>query len=173
MTIAIIGPESTGKTTLCQALSEHFGCEWIAEYARGYVEQLGRPYTYADVEQIAKKQVEQLRDYQQDSKGKLLLLDTDLIITKVWFAHVYGRIPEWIDSAIAEQKIDFYLLLRPNIAWEYDPVRENGDKREFFYDWYKREIERTGVPFAEIGGLGSQRTQNAIEAIEKISKNFR
>ena len=56
-TIALIGPESTGKTALCRALSTHYNCPWLEEYARTYVEQLQREYTYADVEQIARYQV--------------------------------------------------------------------------------------------------------------------
>lgn len=167
-TIAVVGPESTGKTELCQALAAAFGCPWIAEYARTYVENLDRPYTYADVEQIARTQIVELRQKQNQSpQGGLLLVDTDLIITKVWFAHVFGQMPTWLDRAIADEQIDLYLLCQPDIAWQYDPVRENGHLRQFLYDWYKREIEQTGTPYAEIGGVGHARTQNAIDAIEK------
>lgn len=167
-TIAVVGPESTGKTELCQALAAVFGCGWIAEYARTYVERLDRPYTYADVEQIARVQMLELRQRQNEqSHGGLLLVDTDLIITKVWFTHVYKQVPTWIDTAIADEKIDFYLLCKPDIAWQYDPVRENEHLRDFLYDWYKREIEQTGTPYAEIGGVGNARTQTAIAAIGK------
>ncbi len=167
-TIAVVGPESTGKTELCQTLAAAFGCGWIAEYARTYVERLDRPYTYADVEQIARVQMLELRQRQNElTHGGLLLVDTDLIITKVWFAHVYKQMPTWLDAAIADEKIDFYLLCKPDIAWQYDPVRENGHLRDFLYDWYKREIERTNTPYAEIGGVGDARTKNAINAIEK------
>lgn len=167
-TIAVIGPESTGKTELCKTLAAEFGCPWIAEYARTYVERLDRPYTYADVEQIAQTQAAELRERQNRlANGGLLLADTDLIITKVWFAHVYKRMPTWIDKAIADEKIDLYLLCKPDIAWQYDPVRENGHLRDYLYDWYKREVELTGTPYAEIGGQGQARTRNAANAIRK------
>lgn len=167
-TIAVVGPESTGKTVLCQSIAKRLECTWIPEYARTYVERLGRPYTYADVEHIAQTQAAELHDRQQRlTDHELLIADTDLIITKVWFAHVYKQMPTWIDQAIGNEQIDLYLLCQPDIPWQYDPVRENGTMREFFYNWYKREIERTKTPYAEIGGIGDTRAENAINAIKQ------
>ena len=62
--VAIIGPESTGKSTLAQQLAEKYHGIYVPEYAREYVEQLqGRPYTYDDVCAIARHQIEQLKAY--------------------------------------------------------------------------------------------------------------
>ena len=38
--IIITGPESSGKTTLCNALSKHFNLPFSKEYAREYLEKL-------------------------------------------------------------------------------------------------------------------------------------
>ena len=167
-TIALIGPESTGKTALCRALSTHYNCPWLEEYARTYVEQLQREYTYADVEQIARHQVQALAQAQATyaESHRFLFIDTDLIVTKVWFEHVYKRMPEWLPDAIRRQHIDFYLLCKPDLPWQFDPVRENPHLRNYLFDWYKREIEMCGIAYATIEGCGSIRTQNATQAID-------
>lgn len=169
-TIVITGPESTGKTTLAKALAVHFGTTWVPEYARNYVETLGRPYTYADVEKIAKKQLNQYEAAQNDT-ADYVFFDTFLIITHVWFLHVYKHEPTWLESVIQNCKVDLFLLCRPNITWEYDPVRENANNRDFFYDWYKRELIRFGKKFIEIDQLGEQRTQQAIAAVNSLTDN--
>ncbi|HPH73377.1 MAG TPA: ATP-binding protein [Paludibacteraceae bacterium] len=170
-TIVITGPESTGKTTLAKELAAHFGADWIPEYARTYIETLGRPYTYDDVEKIALKQKEQF-DAALNAKGNYVFFDTYLFITHVWFLHVYQREPVWIKSALKECQADLFLLCRPNIPWEYDPIRENPNNRDFFYDWYKRELLHYGKKIIEIDRLGKQRTEQAIAAVNLLTDTY-
>ncbi|MGM9745720.1 MAG: AAA family ATPase [Paludibacteraceae bacterium] len=167
-TIALIGPESTGKTTLCRSLSAHYGCPWLEEYARTYVEQLQGAYTYADVERIARHQEHALAQAQAAyaDSHRFLFIDTDLIITKVWFEHVYKRIPIWLPNAIRRQHIDFYLLCAPDLPWQFDPVRENPHLRDYLFDWYRREIETAGAAYAIVKGCGAARMQHATQAID-------
>jgi len=164
--VALIGPESTGKTTLCEQLAQYFNTEWIPEYARIYVEKLNREYNYDDIEHIAKKQLTQFKS--KEKGNDLVFFDTDLIITKIWFSERYNTIPEWLDAAICEQDVQLYLLCQPDIAWEYDTVRENEHNRQYLYDCYKKEVEQLSIPFFEISGLGSVRIQNAINAVKCI-----
>lgn len=58
--ITIVGAESSGKTTLAQLLSSYFNCTWIPEYARDYLEGLGKDYTEEDLDIIAKRQWEEI-----------------------------------------------------------------------------------------------------------------
>ena len=60
--VVICGPESTGKTTLARYLANYYNTKWIPEYAREYIGNLDRAYTYQDVEIIAKKQVKQFQE---------------------------------------------------------------------------------------------------------------
>lgn len=167
--IVILGPESTGKTDLCRALSSHFSEPWIPEYAREYMEALNRDYTYDDVELIARQQLrEQQEAPQLYANAKYLFFDTDLVITKVWFLHKFNRTPDWLQSALESSEVDLYLLCKPDIPWEYDPVRENPELRDYLYEWYQRELEMLGRACVAIGGLGKERLHQAITAIQKL-----
>lgn len=165
--VGVIGAESTGKSTLCRQLSEQNGWLWIKEYARTYVENLDRAYTYDDVLRIARQQIaERMADYQEP----VVLYDTELIITKVWMQHKYGRVAPEVEQAIREYPMDLYLILAPDIDAQPDPVRENLDKREYFHKWYIREVEQTKRPYYIISGPGQIRTLTAVEAIESYYK---
>ena len=168
--IAILGPESTGKTALAAALANHYRSPWVPEYAREYVEQLGRPYTYDDICNIARKQIEQEDCYVSDAqneKNGYVFFDTELIITKVWFEYLYKQVPDFVTERLKCGFFDFYLLCTPDLPWEQDTVREHGNDREFFFDWYRREIEFLERPYGIVTGMGEKRLQCAIERIEK------
>ena len=165
--IAILGPESTGKTELARQLAEYYNVPWVPEYARVYVENLKEPYTYADVCNIALKQIEQEKQFESaDVNSKYVFFDTDLIITKVWFEHCFGKVPNFVTDRLKSGFFDLYLLCSPDLPWEPDKVREHGHDRDFFFDWYKGEIEQTQKPYVIVNGIGSQRFKNAQEAVE-------
>lgn len=170
--IAILGPESTGKTALAQRLAEHFQAPWIPEYAREYVENLKRPYTYNDVCNIALKQIEEEKAYEKCPKTdkEYVFFDTDLIITKVWFSYRFEKVPDFLTERMKAGFFDLYLLCSPDLPWEADPVREHGEDREYFFDWYKKEIEQTGKPCVIVTGIGNQRFQNALTALKTLDK---
>ena len=138
--VGIIGPESTGKSTLCRQLSEQYGYLWIKEYAREYVEALDRPYTRDDLDAIAAHLIHQVSTCYSEP---VVLFDTELIIMKVWYVHKYGSAPDTILRALRDYPMDMYLILTPDICAEPDPVRENLDKREYFLNWYIEEVKLT------------------------------
>ena len=121
--IIITGPESSGKTALCKALSKHFNLPFSKEYAREYLNNLGRQYCQSDLKEIAKRQLK--------SEQNTQLLDTDLITIKIWSEYKYGRCDKWILDQIEKQKTEkrFYLLCRPDIPWQRDKQRENPSDR--------------------------------------------
>ena len=144
--VGIIGPESTGKTTLARYLAERYHGVLVPEYAREYVEQLGRPYTREDVETIARHQIEQLQRLTTNDQ-RLYFFDTELIITKVWFEYKYGECPAWVEDALRRFPMDVYLLCYPDIEWQFDPVRENPDNREELFLHYEQEIQKLSIPY--------------------------
>ena len=167
--IVVTGAESTGKTILTSSLAKHYKSLWVPEYARIYIESLKYHYTYIDVENIAKKQIGNYNEI--PANEKIVFLDTWLIITKVWFREVFGRYPKWLDEAILKLPVDLYLICNTDIEWEYDPVRENGERRDYLMNEYIKEIELTGTPYVIISGKNKSRIENAISEVEKFNMN--
>jgi NadR type nicotinamide-nucleotide adenylyltransferase len=166
--IVVTGPESTGKTTLAKQLAEYYHGQYIQEYARDFIEQLPQDYTFEDVESIAKAQVKQFQET-RDSSDKIFIFDTWLIITKVWFECVFGKVPLWLEDQIRSCPIDLFLLCHPDIPWEADRVRENGgENRVKLFKQYREELNQYGFNFVEISGAGEDRLIHAIAAISKI-----
>ena len=148
--VGIIGPESSGKSTLAQYLANKYKGAYVPEYAREYVEHLNRPYTYEDVENIAQHQIKELETITNNLSpitNNLYFFDTELIITKVWFLHKYGTCPDWLQEALLRFPMDVYLLCAPDIEWIPDPARENPHIRQYLFDWYEREIQSLGIPY--------------------------
>lgn len=170
--VAINGPESTGKSMLAKQLAEHFHTVWVPELARDYIEALNNaPYSFEDVCNIAHLQIEQQKKYDKQNGCSFVFFDTDLIITKVWFEHKYKQVPNFVTKELEKHYFDFYLLCEPDLPWIDDPVRENRNNREFLFNWYKKEIEKTATPYAVINGIDEARLLNAIQAIKIFASN--
>ena len=151
--VGVIGPEATGKSSLSQYLAKRYGALCIPEYARDYVANLGRAYTYEDICIIARKQIEQLSHplafAQQVLTTDVVFYDTELIITKVWFDVVYHSVPQWLTEALLRYPMDCYLLTYPDLPWTPDPTRENGsdEVRQQLFLRYEQEIQALDIPY--------------------------
>lgn len=147
--VAIIGPESSGKSTLARYLANRYQGILVPEYAREYVERKGTTdVTYDELCEIAKHQIEELERI-ANSQQPTAFFDTELIVTKVWFDYAFGRVPEWLNEAIRRFPMDVYLLTRPDLPWVPDPARSNGSdaiRRELF-DRYEAEIQALNIPY--------------------------
>lgn len=165
--VVVIGPESTGKSTLSSALASHFNTEWVPEYARQYIAQLDRPYQKSDLLQIAKGQIKLENDIAK-KVNELLICDTDLLVIKVWSEHKYGNCDQAILEMIEKQSCDLYLLTDIDFPWEDDPQRENPNLREYFMKVFEKEIKATGVPYIKISGDRETRLIKSIEAISQV-----
>lgn len=164
--IAILGPESTGKTELAASLAQHFSTVWVPEYARTYLAARPGNYSREDVIFCIAGQ-RALEDAKATEADGVLFCDTEMINFKVWLTDKFGAAPGWITEDI-RQRYDAYLLTAPDIPFQNDPMRENPERRDYFFDWYRREIEACGLPFAIITGSGDLRMQHAVEAVTRL-----
>ena len=147
--VGIIGPESTGKSSLAKYLANRYKGTCVPEYARTYIERKGtQEVTYDELCDIAKHQIEEM-ELIANSQKPIAVFDTDLITTKVWFDYAFGRLPEWLNEAIKRFPMDVYLLTYPDLPWEPDPTRYNGSDeiRMELYERYKAEIEALNIPY--------------------------
>lgn len=173
--IAIIGPESTGKSTLCEKLAAHYQTLWCPEYARAFLLQHGTNYSYADLLTIAKGQLQQEDAYTEKiqankNESSLLFIDTDMYVMKVWCEFVFGDCHRFILDQIVERKYDLYLLCNIDLPWVKDELREYPDlvTREKLYFIYKDIMVNQSTPWVDISGGFEERLQKAITAVNSL-----
>ncbi|MEM9829869.1 MAG: ATP-binding protein [Bacteroidota bacterium] len=163
--VVTTGPESSGKTTLAKALAEHYQVGWIPEYARDYLNDLGRPYQEKDLLQIAEGQIKREDEVAKD-KPSLLICDTSLVVIKIWSEYRYKRCHPWILAQIERRPVDLYLLCAPDIPWEPDLLRENPADRDELFKFYERAL--AGKPNLIIQGSPLARLVQATNAIDHL-----
>ena len=184
--VVVIGPESTGKSTLCEKLAAHYNTIWVEEYAREFLLKNGNAYTQQDLLTIAKGQIEneekaiQLLSESGSSSPlgglrglpnvKLLLIDTDMLVMKVWSEFVFNACDYFILNQIVERKYDCYLLCEPDIDWVKDELREYPDleTRSKLYHHYKDLMVHQHCNWISIKGDYESRFLKAISHIDKL-----
>lgn len=169
--IVIIGPESTGKSTLCLQLAAHYKTVWCPEYAREYLTKNGTAYTYEDLTVIAKGQLG-LQEETGAKANDFYFIDTDMYVMKVWHEVVFGACPTWILKTIARTQYDLYLLCNTDLPWTKDELREYPDisTRQKLFRLYKDVVINSGTPWTIVSGTGDQRLQSAIAAVDALVK---
>ena len=173
--IVVVGPESTGKSTLCQQLAEHYNTAWVPEYAREYLLKHGMNYSYDDLLTIAKGQVALENENEKQvppspaGKEELLFIDTNMYVMQVWCEFVFERCHSWILEQIVERPYHLYLLCNIDLPWVKDELREypNIESRNKLYHIYRQILISQNVPWIEISGGYEQRFRLATEAINK------
>jgi nicotinamide riboside kinase len=195
--IVVIGPESTGKSTLCQMLAVHYQTVWVKEYAREYLLKNGTEYSFENLLDIAKGQIA-LEDaalnlisnepgtHEIDYANSPFIIhhpaptihqspmffDTNMYVMKVWCEFVFGKCHHWILNKIVERKYDLYLLCNIDLPWVKDELREYPDlvTREKLYHHYKDIMINQQVPWIDISGNYDERLQKAIVAVDALQQ---
>jgi|SRR5687768_8795369 len=196
--IVIIGPESTGKSTLSKQLAEHYNTLWCPEFAREYLLKNGMNYTYDDLLHIAKGQMAledeyissivngqwSIPDESRDSANTrtaphspftidhspLLFIDTDMYVLKVWCEFVFGKCHRYILDQIVQRKYDLYLLCNTDLSWVMDELREYPEleTREKLFEMYKDCMINQYTPWVVIGGNEEMRLKTAIQSVDSL-----
>lgn len=165
--IAITGPESTGKSWLAEQLALYFHAAWVPEYAREYLKSLDHPYHQEDITKIAKGQWEREKRMARRG-GPFLFCDTEFLVTRIWSLVKYGACDPWIDTMANEHRYNLYLLCDIDLPWEFDPLREHPDKRQWLFDLYLEELNSRNFPFRVVKGCGIDRLECAVKAINSL-----
>lgn len=187
--ITIVGPESSGKTTLARQLAGHFGCPWVPEYAREYLEGLGRPYEVEDLDIMAERQLAAIwegigtqlavgsgelavdgiqlavgnlqlaidslqEDWRENAfltfykeefggfKRPVLIVDSGMLSLRLWARIKYNKVIPFVEEALEKDMTSMYVLCRPLLSWEPDPLREAPSlvDRAWIYNHYLKEL---------------------------------
>ncbi|NDE09994.1 MAG: ATPase [Chitinophagia bacterium] len=182
--VVVIGPESTGKSSLCEQLANHYNTEWVKEYAREYLLANGTEYSYDNLLEIAegqfalenaaiqaaKDKIKNANESNSTSSSELILIDTNMYVLKVWCEFVFDKCHPWILNQIVENSYDLYLLCNIDLPWVKDELREYPDLeiREKLYHHYKDLLINQSTPWVNISGNYQQRLEVAIKAIDSV-----
>jgi nicotinamide riboside kinase len=166
--IAIVGPESTGKSIMAEQLAAFYHASFVPEFAREYLQNLNRKYTYDDVLYIAEQQMLLEKKVEEQASGKCIFYDTTLLTIKIWFRVVFDSVPEDIDERIRENTYDLYLLMDIDMLWEPDPLREHPHFRKELLQMHIEELDRIGARYAVVKGVGAGRQQCAQQALQSL-----
>ncbi|HEY0245920.1 MAG TPA: ATP-binding protein [Mucilaginibacter sp.] len=165
--IAVVGPESTGKSTMSAYLAEHYHTVWVPEYAREYCEKLTSPPTWQDEINMFEGQLA-LEKELLPKANHILICDTTFITVKIWSDQIFGRSPQQVLDRLPNHQYDLYLLLNIDMPWQEDPLRDFPHMREHFMAvWYK-ELDALNANYVLITGTGETRYQNAVNAIDSF-----
>ena len=164
--IAITGPESSGKTTLCSLLSQHYNVSFIPEFARTYLEMTKGQYKQLDLDHIAQGQLKSLLSFED----KIAICDTDFTVLEIWSKYKYNKVSEIIRQLLNKELFNLHILCTPDIPWEKDPLRENPNTRGELFELYKESLERHNRNFIVVAGTYEERLKKSLQAIGALVK---
>ncbi len=168
-TIALTGPESCGKSWLAVKFSSKYKGTLVTEFSRDYLNCKMGSYEQEDLFIMAEIHH---RILLEQAKSDLVVCDTDMLTYYIWNKIKYNDDSDVLRSFWLQTIPDFYLLTYPDIAWQFDPLRESPHQRFTLFNAYLREIQELRCPYAIVTGQGNLRFVNAEFAVLSfISKN--
>lgn len=173
--VAIVGPESTGKTTLARALAAHYSTVYAGEYMREYFTKVAPriPFEshYNDLLPIAKGQV-QTENRAAAVANKLLFCDTNLLELKCYADYYFGACPEPIEQAIKTHAYDLTFLTYIDVPWEQDELRDRPLARQKLFTIFEQALNDYRIPHTLLMGNEQDRLTLAIKTIDHYCQNL-
>jgi HTH-type transcriptional regulator, transcriptional repressor of NAD biosynthesis genes len=167
--VCLLGAESTGKTTLAEALAARFDTAWNPEYGRPYT-QIGRPHgaPWASWEftHIARIQC-WYEDFLAGLAERVLFTDTDAFTTAV-FHEVYLGSPATGFAELVARPYDLFVVCGLDTPWQHDGVREFEAQRRWMHERYLARVQASGSPWVLVEGPPHVRLETAAAAVERL-----
>lgn len=176
--IVIVGPESTGKTTLCQRLAKYYDTVWVEEVGRIVSEEKIKERTddkiqyewkSEEFDEIASRQ-NQLENQKARQCNKILICDTNSLATYVWHRRYMGFDRKEILDIYGEiKKPDLYLITSPNgVPFVQDGFRDGEHVRESMFSDFVELIQKQGIKYEILDGDYDERFQKAVKIIDIV-----
>ncbi|MBE3028365.1 ATPase [Janthinobacterium sp. BJB1] len=153
--VCVLGGESSGKSTLAQALAAHFDTCWVAEYGRELWESQDGVLHYDDLLRIGREQLKREAQAAMTAR-RWLFCDTSPLTTYFYCVEMFGKAEPEL-ARLAEHHYDLVVLCAPDFPFIQDGTRRDEDFRARQHAWYQAELARRGIAFAILGGSVRQR----------------
>jgi NadR type nicotinamide-nucleotide adenylyltransferase len=166
--IAILGAESSGKSTLAQALAAHYGTVWVPEYLREFVETHGRVPEEHDQYLIALTQRER-EDAAAPGAKRFLFCDTAPLMTAVYSRVYWNRVDEALALLARSHDYALTLVAAPDCPWEPDGLQRDSDEvRQRVHRVLLEALDEQGIPFVQVGGGLPQRLRQVEALLDRL-----
>ncbi|MFA7444648.1 MAG: ATP-binding protein [Flavobacteriaceae bacterium] len=169
--IVLVGPESTGKTTLAKLLAAHFNTTWAREFLREFSEEKfqkeNKTVVFSDLETIVNEQLK-IEKEAENKADTFVFCDTNLLQTRIYAELYFGKIPDFLEDISGE--CDLYFLTDIDVEWEKDNVRDAPFERENHLNYFKKRLTELKKPFLFLSGNEQERLKRAAKLSAKLKK---
>lgn len=166
--IAVLGAESSGKSTLCELLASAHGTLWVPEYLREFVEIHGRVPFETDQYGIARTQRAR-EDAAAVRAHRWLFCDTTPLMTALYSRVYWGRVDAQLAALAATHDYALTLVTAPDTPWIADGLmRESEAVRGRVYAMVVDELDARGIPFVLVQGDLPQRVRQVEQALKVL-----
>lgn len=176
-TVTVFGAESTGKTTLSKGLALAMPGHWLFEWARPYLELVGKEITVKAMVDIWKGQTATQRHAQMFTDKPFIIQDTDLFSTIGYWEQPHwkealGPVPEGLIKDAFALKSDLYIITKSNIPFEPDDIRYGIDKRESPDDYWIGLADKYNLNYVVLDSDDRQeRYREGVDILEDLFYN--
>ena len=171
--VAVVGAESTGKTTLARAVAESYRTVRVPEYGRWYWEGrsplVDNTWTTDEFRRIAATHHRIADDLAPKASSALVVLDTDALVTAVWRRRYLGGDDPALLAIAEANRPDMYLVCCPDFDWVQDGTRESAGHRAAMHEWTLELVEASGVPHRLLDGGPDGRLADAVDAVDRLT----
>ena len=172
--VCVLGAESTGTTTLAEALAAGLSTVWVPEYGREYsAAKLVRgeaEWASDEFVHIAEEQTRR-EDAAARSANRVLVCDTNAFATALWHRRYMGTDEPRVRAVAAAGRCDLYLLTGDEIPFVQDGLRDGEAIRHAMHGWFAQELASQPVPWRLLRGSHEERLRAALEAVGSCSLN--
>lgn len=161
--VAVLGGESTGKSTLAARLAERRATLYAAEYGRELWDLRNGALTEADMLHIARTQVAREETLGREA-NRHLICDTTPLTTMLYSEAMFGRVSGELRE-LAGRPYDIVLLCAPDVPFVQDGTRRDEAFRQWQHDWYLRELDARGIGYTLLRGDWEERVSVALECL--------
>lgn len=170
--VALVGPESTGKSTLARALAKCLDARFVPEHAETMIAAgVCDPsaLTARDFEDFARGQ-RASEDTLASFGGAWLLCDSDALTTQLYAERMLGDCPAWITAEAGARRYPLTLLSAPDVPWTSDVHRVDRDGRAAFFERARAKLERLGRRYVVVDGGWAERQARALAEIRALGE---
>ena len=173
--IALLGAESTGKSTLAAALARRYGTLWVPEYLREFVEVNARVPREDDQPGIAATQLAREHALALDARVRdFLFVDTTPLMTAVYSRIYWGRVPPDLLALEAGHDYAFTLVAAPDLPWVPDGLqRESEEVRQRVHAQLVDVLDARRIPFTLLTGELEARVRQVEDLIGPPTRRSR